>query len=205
MSSKYSEIRDKIRDGDLLLWRGNGLVARGIQTLGHQYHNHASFAFVFNKHYTKRVMLFEALVHGIEPEFLSARVNSYNGRCWWYQLDAKYEAYRPAIYQAANNYGGTGYDFKGLFKNIFSYVFVDVERLFCSEYVYAAGLDAGLPLEFGLIAPRPDDLLALGWWVKEGHEIIMPAKTETGYRYNCSNYRSKVNEDLNGDISTNIR
>jgi len=169
--SKYQKIRGQIRDGDLLLWRGNGLVAKGIQRLGHQYHNHASFAFVFDKHYTKRVMLFEALAHGVEPEFLSARLERHDGRCWWYQLAAKYEAYRPAIYQAANHYGGTSYDYPGLIKNLFSYVFVDVERLFCSEYVYASGIDAGLPVEFGLIAPRPDDLLSLGWWVKEGVEL----------------------------------
>lgn len=167
---KYQSIRHKIKDADLLLWRGKGIIARLIQLAG-EYHNHASFAIEAERHQTRRVLLYEALASGVEPEFLSARVGRYRGRCWWYPLRRKYEAYRPAIYQAANNYAGTKYDYKSLFKNIFGYVSADAERLFCSEYLYLAGIDAGLPIKFKMKAPRPDDLLALGWWVDEGVEL----------------------------------
>jgi len=166
----YQSYRDKIKDADLLLWRGHGTVARAIQLFG-QYHNHASLIFEFYKFDTRRIMLFEALFNGVEPEFLSARLDRYSGRCWWYPLKNRFNDHRGAIYQAANNYGGTPYDYKNLFKNAFGYVSADAEKFLCSEYPYICGVDAGLPPSFGLLAPRPDDLLTLGWWVDEGIEL----------------------------------
>lgn len=169
--TKYSEVREQMQDGDLLLWRGNSIIAKIIQAMG-EYNNHASYIITSEKYDTRRILLYEALAGGVVPTFLSARLERYNGRCWWYSLKAKYEKYRGAIYQAANNYGGTGYDYKSLFENIFGYVSLDAQKLFCSEYVYLSGIDAGLPGISTLKAPRPDDLLMLDWWM-DGVEIIL--------------------------------
>jgi hypothetical protein len=160
---KYSEVREQMQDGDLLLWRGTSLIARAIQLFGERY-NHASFVVITTKYDIKRVLLYEALSHGIEPTFLSVRLEKYKGTCYWLKLNKEYEGYRGALYQAANNYVGTGYDYRSLLANIFGYVSVDAEKLFCSEYIYVSGLDAGLPGLVTLIAPRPDDLLILDWW-----------------------------------------
>ncbi len=167
---KYQSIRHKMKDGDLLLWRGKSVIARLIQ-LFNQHYNHASLVIEAERHHTRRVLLYEALSRGVEPEFLSARIDRYNGECWWFPLRKEYEAYRPALYQAGNSYAGTPYDYKTLFKNIFGLMPIDVEALICSEYCFVVGRDARLPCKGITKTPRPDGLLKLKWWEDEGVQI----------------------------------
>lgn len=170
MIELYEDIRPYIGDGDLILWRGTGLVSRLIQLL--QYHNHASLAFNFEKHGAKRVILYEALYNGIEPEFFSARLSDYGyGRCWWFKLRREYDHLRPEFYRCANEFAGVHYDYTSLFKNLLGYVSVDVDRLFCSEFAYVSGKNAGLPGNLKK-APRPDDLIELLDWWADPVEVI---------------------------------
>jgi len=161
----YQNTRPYFKTGDLLLWQGNSAIAKIIQLFGNTF-NHASYVINSNICGVKRILLYEALASGVKPTFLSHRLKTYNGSCFWLQLKTKFDYLRCEIYRNANVYGGVGYDFKGLFKNAFGYVSVDAEKLFCSEYIYLAGIKAGLPKGSVTKAPKPDDLIKLGWWKK---------------------------------------
>jgi len=158
----YKSLRHKLSDGDLILWRGKTPIARLIQLFG-QHYNHASIIIETERHGVRRVLLYEALSHGVEPEFLSARLKRYWGEAWCYPLKPEFDQFRPAIYKAANNYAGRPYDYKALFSNIFGLVSVDVSRLLCSEFYFVCGRDGGLPCSDQMNTPRPDGLLDLGW------------------------------------------
>jgi len=170
--STYKEIRPYINDGDLFLWRGTSPLAKAIQLWSPD--NHASISFEFMKFNIRRLMLYESLGHGVEPEFLSSRVARYKGRIFWYPVDPAWNTYRQRIYEKAEKYGGIKYDFWGLIKNIAGHISADFKRLICSEFVYLAVKDAGIPISNWPLkkAPRPSDLLKLGVWSTLGVEII---------------------------------
>lgn len=168
----YADLRPYINDGDLFLWKGADPFSRIIQLFS--YHSHASLSFEFHKFGIRRLMLYEALTWGVEPEFLSARINRYKGRVFWHPVDPAWNTYRPRIYEKAEEYGGIKYDFWGLIKNVAGLISTDVKRLICSEFAYLAVKNAGIPISNWQLnkAPRPSQLLRLGVWSTFGTEIV---------------------------------
>lgn len=161
---KYATIRHKLKDCDLLLWRTNSILGRAIRYFGHLEYNHASLVVVSLKYGIRRVLLYEALAQGVEPTFMSVRLMKAKGQCYWFPLSEKWDYLRGKYYQHANRLGGTPYDYKSVLENIAGYVSADAQRLFCSEYLFVAGRDAGFPTMGVTAAPRPDGLLSFGWW-----------------------------------------
>jgi hypothetical protein len=64
---KYLLNRSQIRQGDIILFRGNALISRAIRWLDNAPYNHAGL--VFEAHGRKFVM--ESTGHGVNPRFLS--------------------------------------------------------------------------------------------------------------------------------------
>jgi hypothetical protein len=64
---KYVDNRADIKQGDIILFRGNAFISRGIRWLDNAPYNHA--AVVFEAHGRKLVL--ESTGHGVNPRFLS--------------------------------------------------------------------------------------------------------------------------------------
>jgi hypothetical protein len=67
---KYLDNRDQVRQGDIILFRGDATISRGIRWLDKAPYNHA--AIVFEAHGRKFIM--ESTGHGVNPRFLSAAI-----------------------------------------------------------------------------------------------------------------------------------
>jgi hypothetical protein len=67
---KYLDNRDQVQQGDIILFRGNATISRGIRWLDKAPYNHA--AIVFEAHGRKFIM--ESTGHGVNPRFLSAAI-----------------------------------------------------------------------------------------------------------------------------------
>ena len=66
----YYFVRDKIQDGDIFLWSGNGIMARSIMYFDDAQYNHISVV----KWIGKRVFNIDMWYHGIEINPLSRRM-----------------------------------------------------------------------------------------------------------------------------------
>jgi hypothetical protein len=64
---KYLDNRSNIKQGDIILFRGNALISRSIRWLDNAPYNHAGV--VFEAHGRKLVL--ESTGHGVNPRFLS--------------------------------------------------------------------------------------------------------------------------------------
>lgn len=71
---KYTRIRPQIEDGDIILFHGNGIIARIIQNCDKSYYNHVGI--VFEKLGTLYIM--DANANGVECDRLSFRIGKYS-------------------------------------------------------------------------------------------------------------------------------
>ena len=154
--NKYSQQREEINSGDVILWKGTGLISRLIRLFGG--YSHASLVIRLEEFegLIDRRFILEALASGIGLRLLSRRIEDYFGEAWWLPLKDEYSAAREKIVTWALNQVGTPYDFGSFFKNIFGKVSADGRRYFCSEFVFLAYREAGLVQ--GKTAPRPGDI-----------------------------------------------
>jgi hypothetical protein len=76
---KYLDNRADIKQGDIILFRGNAFISRGIRWLDNAPYNHA--AVVFEAHGRKLVL--ESTGHGVNPRFLSVvmEIEKYTDFC----------------------------------------------------------------------------------------------------------------------------
>jgi hypothetical protein len=72
-SEKYNKYRNIIKNGDIILFRGNRLLARLIQYFDSAYYNHVGIAMECNG----RLFIIDSNACGVEPEFLSTRMKKY--------------------------------------------------------------------------------------------------------------------------------
>ncbi|WAC06570.1 MAG: YiiX/YebB-like N1pC/P60 family cysteine hydrolase [Thermodesulfobacteriota bacterium] len=154
--NNYSQHREAIKSGDVILWKGTGAISRLIRLYGG--YSHASLVIRLEefKGLTDRRFILEANASGIELRILSWRVKKYDGEAWWLPLKKEYCGAREQIVTWALDQVGTPYDFGSVIKNIFGRVSADCTRYFCSEFVFLAYRAAGL-VE-GKTAPRPGDI-----------------------------------------------
>jgi hypothetical protein len=105
---------------------------------------------------------------GVALSLLSTDLEYYNGEVWWFPLNCD-DACREKIAEFGLCQAGKSYDYWSLVKNMWRLVPVEMQKYFCSEYVFAAYRDAGLVT--GEKAPRPSALAALPLY-KEPVQLI---------------------------------
>lgn len=164
--AKYDEIRNQIRDGDILLLRGNYLSSRLFVRITHSAYSHATIALWWGD----RLMLLQAEAAGVQAVPLSVAVGSYEGRCDWYPLCRdtvpEINVRLPAVIARAKAYLGIPYGYwnlaRKLLKRALGLRLVETrptDGLFCSQFVAEAFKSAGLPLvERDAIDTFPKDI-----------------------------------------------
>lgn len=162
---RYYSIRHLIDTGDLLEWRGTGLVARGIRLFTGRSVNHSSLCVRMPFGYDEpRRFMIEADSSGLEFRLISKVLESYDGQVWWYQLRPEFNHLRNDIGRwafdclATNN----GYDYSSLFAQMFGRVSLDGRRYFCSEFYDAMLINHGIAPSDPRGARRPGDFEELG-------------------------------------------
>lgn len=74
IKEKYKQTRSIIKNGDIILFRGNNILSKIIQKCDHNaYYNHSGI--VFKKF--GRLFILDSNQHGVHPDFLSARMEKY--------------------------------------------------------------------------------------------------------------------------------
>lgn len=76
----YDYVRHKIKDGDVLLYQGKGLLSKAIKLLTKSKYSHAGIAVWWNE----RLMVLEAVSKGVILTPLSKNVSHYKGDVHWY-------------------------------------------------------------------------------------------------------------------------
>lgn len=74
---KYDNYRDQIQNGDLVLFRGDSALSKTIQNLDNAYYNHIGLVISSNG----RNFVLDSNAKGVEPGFLSERMNGYIDFC----------------------------------------------------------------------------------------------------------------------------
>jgi hypothetical protein len=80
---QYSDIRESIQDGDILLFKGRGLLSRLISVFTRSEYTHAGIAVWWNE----RLMVLEAVGKGVWAVPLSWRLATYKGWMYWWTAD----------------------------------------------------------------------------------------------------------------------
>jgi hypothetical protein len=155
--TKYNEVKDQFKTGDLLQWKSNSLIGWAIRWKTHSNVNHSSLVIRLAEYegLERRRYTTEALEHGTVLNFLSRRIELHDGEVWWYPLVDEWNENRQAIGERALSMIGIPYDYGSIFKQLFGKVSADARSLFCSEYCY-------LSYGFTGTAPSPADMYNLG-------------------------------------------
>ena len=186
--SLYSKHRPLIKCGDALEWRSETLLGKSIRLITGYDVNHVSQVITFDQFYKDkplRIYTLEALSHGIELNLLSDRLEKFKGKVYWLPLKKDYDDVREQIHdiytysitEEISRFGleriGTPYDFNSIKKILFKVLFFgshsirsSIDKLYCSEYVFDNGKDAGLPvpLTFQNKIPVPGEMIFTGWY-----------------------------------------
>lgn len=150
---RYTEIRDRIDDADVFLFRGTHLISRLFQAGSKSRYSHSALVGWWHR----RLMLFQAELTAVQAVPLSVALRSYEGLVDWYKVRpehrAKVDPMRVLDEAKANL--GLPYATTGVFRTILHEVaHVDLpddcdnpHALFCSQYVARCFRIAGLPLK----------------------------------------------------------
>jgi hypothetical protein len=146
-----------MKTGDLLQWKSNSIIGAAIRWKTKSIVNHSSLVLKLIEYEgdEKRRFTTEALERGIILNYLSRRLEQFDGEVWWYPLKDDQDNNRGRIGTIALSLIGIPYDYQSIFRQVFGSVSVDARRLFCSEYCYLA-------YGFSGIAPAPGDMPKLG-------------------------------------------
>jgi hypothetical protein len=160
--TKYNSLKDQIKTGDYFEWTGKSLLDKAISLFtGGPSHGCLILHLEEFEDLKDRRFILEAEAPGIILTLASKRLEEFNGSVRWFPLKEAFDSYRDSIADWALCQVGTPYDFLSVFKNLFGYVSADARKLFCTEYVYLAYKNAGLPIP-DIPAPRPGDMFGLG-------------------------------------------
>lgn len=159
----YHEVRDQIKTGDLLQWRGRYPFSKVIRTGTKQFFNHSSFVIRLTE-FSDHVYSIEALDNGLFMYRLSSLLAKYDGRVEVFHLAPQYDNEAIAAAAWLLDRQGTAYDWSGCASNralLYERLgldhlagAVDIEpadesQLYCSESVFMAYAEgpqlAGMP------------------------------------------------------------
>ena len=155
----YQEVREKIRDGDVLCFQGSAGLSRFIMRVSGGKFSHAGIAFWWGD----RLMVLQVeLMPGVQALPVSRAVGLYPGRVEWYSLkdEHRQDHHLEKLRHEALRALGDGYSVSGLFLVGLHYLFgtplprpdKHQHEYVCSEYVAHCFSKAGLDLD-----PDKDD------------------------------------------------
>jgi Permuted papain-like amidase enzyme, YaeF/YiiX, C92 family len=113
----YGGIRGKIRDGDILLFRGKSWISRLICRVTGSPYSHAAIV----AWWSDRLMVLEAVGKGIVVSRMSVVVNQYSGKVELWTTDDKLA--RTEVIRAAQRLLGKRYSLSKLVRNLARLVF----------------------------------------------------------------------------------
>jgi len=172
----YLEKRHLIKCGGALEWRSETALGKSIRLFTGYDVNHVSQVVTFKDFYKNkplRIYTLEALSHGIELNLLSRRLEEFKGKVYWLPLKDEYINYDSEISRLGLERIGIPYDFKSIKKILFKILFFgshsirsSLDKLFCSEYLFFNGKDAGLPIidKFKKTIPVPGEMMLTEWY-----------------------------------------
>lgn len=149
---RYADIRDRIEDGDLFLWRGQFKSSELFEDLTNAFYSHAAIA----ARWHDRLMILQAEAH-VEAVALSTAIASYPGRVDWYRLRRELipnhtTVVAGALAEAKSDLG-LPFGAVDLLRSLWARLtrkFLPNARvakaLFCSEYVHRCFRTGGLDL-----------------------------------------------------------
>ncbi len=148
---RYIDIRDRIQDGDLFLWRGQFKSSELFEDLTNAFYSHAAIAAKWHD----RLMVLQAEAH-VEAVPLSYAIATYPGRVDWYRLrreriDGHEQIVARTLAEAKSDLGlpfGAIDLIRSLWGRLTRTILPNArvaKAMFCSEYVHrcfrAGGLD----------------------------------------------------------------
>lgn len=170
---KYLKVRNGMDTFDKLEFRSHSLLGKAIRWKTGDWSNHTGIVIRFHEYDAAGVFTIESLENGVKPKRLSLRLEEFNGSVRLYKLKPEFHHLRKSLGEASLSLEGTRYDFWSIPRNLYRRVPINKSRLFCSEFVTAAGIDGGLPKPEHNYAPHPGkDMDALGWWIKDYITIL---------------------------------
>lgn len=152
---KYADFRDQIRDGDILLYKGQTFISYLIEIFTKSEYSHAGIAVWWNK----RLMVMEAIRKGVIVNPLRRSVHRYKGSVeWWTCKKEIDDSVRGKMIIFAQRQLGKDFGFWLLFWFGFmiSFFYRDLDKrdafrrerkLFCSLYVALIYNKAGIDLK----------------------------------------------------------
>ena len=151
MFVRYGGIRGKVRDGDILLFRGKSWFSRIICRLTGSPYSHAAIVAWWND----RLMVLEAVGKGIVVSRMSLVVNQYSGHVELWTTDEKLA--RTEVIRAAQRLLGKRYSLYKLARNLARLVLgrtrhaeadpdVPPDDFVCSEFVSRVWRAGGIDL-----------------------------------------------------------
>lgn len=168
----YYKYRDGLDTFDRLEYRSNSWLGKAIRLKTGDWSNHTGIVIRFHEYDAAGLFTIESLEGGVDPNRLSLRLQEFDGHVRLYRLKPQYHHLRKELGEAALSMEGIKYDYGSLVKNLFGPVSINKNRLFCSEFVKAVGVKAGLPYK-NLIAPTPGrEMNLLGWWEQRAVDIL---------------------------------
>lgn len=151
---RYDSVRERIRTGDILLFRGRGWLSRFIRWGSDSVYSHAGMAAWWGE----RLVVLQSAGRGVEVLPVSRAVHDYDGQVDWWSLAPEHEDAldRGALVGVAITQLGKPYATVGLVELVGRMVVGrfrgtpdpkgDPESMFCSQYVSYCYRRAGLDL-----------------------------------------------------------
>jgi len=146
-----------MKTGDLLQWRSNSIIGKLIRWRTKSVYNHSSLVINLQEYESPEHRRFttEALEHGVVLNFLSRRLEKFDGDVWWCPLRDEFDYKRKVIGERALSLVGVPYDYASILRQIIGKVSTEATSLFCSEYCYLVYGGTGT-------APNPGEMLLMG-------------------------------------------
>lgn len=149
--SQYDGLRNVIKTGDLIEFASNGFIGRTIMAVTHKGVSHSALVIRLPYEGSPRRYIIEAVRTGVEFQLLSDVLQHYDGTVIWYGLKKEYDDKREGIgewaFQELSQH--KAYDFGGVVAQLWGRVSLDARKYFCSEWIDAAYIEAGI------IKPNP--------------------------------------------------
>jgi len=150
---QYNDVRSRIADGDVILFRGTILLSRIIELVSHGDYSHCAIAADWGE---RKMVLQAELVGGVQAVPMSVAVGTYKGRVDWFRIAPAQRARLDLAKLMAEARAdlGLGYAKEGMLKAAEHFIFGahvsedpgDPRALFCSQYVERCFRRAGLSL-----------------------------------------------------------
>jgi hypothetical protein len=144
----YATVRSEFTVGDVLLFRGRGLISQLIRWVTRSPYSHVGLVFLFEE----RVFCIEAVGVGVRLILISELMRRYHGGIDYYEVHDPSPEQRHGAIAFCFAQLGKLYDRPGIFRFLIAIVFNrkpavrEDQEWFCSELVAAAYRAQGFPL-----------------------------------------------------------